>query len=573
MAGRKGPNVEDDNEQVERALASLAGVDPERDAQIRKAYAESEAKRHEEAARLESDIASGREQRRERLRRRAIGSFATLIVLGLVVAIARPYAVRWYGARPRFAAIAQHAAPYAANGFSAVPKKPWTEPARAAIALDGPACVIAFASAAREPVRVRVEAAGAVAEGAGSAGLCTCGGATVEAASMSDGSAVQLYRAEPEAVGGAYGLLYAEPKLGALGEAIADCSRAQLDAWVRTRRFPPAQGEREWIAAPMADQGFSAVATLAAGQPFVAFDAPGAACAVAVAENAGDRLTLRTDGGDTVLPDTKRAIGWCSSAASPYSLWREGTGAVHVASVPSKRIGSALGLSDFAVREGLGEIAIWVRPDDLAAAAAEALVASGAGDTGQAGDDRVISIALLEGGLFLPDPGREVLSVCVPEATAPVGPRMCVQASAHPWSARGAKQNVGAAEAPLPFWMLVYADVADPAAMRQELVLLRLARRLFAQHFVPTTLAGVTETATGAAVLGRAGEDAVVAVGLAPQPPWAVPYTDGPAWTLDGGPRIVPLEPGAKVVLEAKGTALPPVDKRRTVVFRRQTKP
>ena len=84
-------------------------------------------------------------------------------------------------------------------------------------------------------------------------------------------------------------------------------------------------------------------------------------------------------------------------------------------------------------------------------------------------------------------------------------------------------------------------------------------------------LEGVTELPTGVRVVGRAGEDAVVAIGLVPRPPWVIPYTDGDEWELGEPPRVVELQPGSSVTLTATTPPSTTVDKRRTVVFRRVT--
>jgi hypothetical protein len=65
----------------------------------------------------------------------------------------------------------------------------------------------------------------------------------------------------------------------------------------------------------------------------------------------------------------------------------------------------------------------------------------------------------------------------------------------------------------------------------------------------------------------------VVAVGLAPNPPWVQPYSDGAPWDLGDAPRVIPLQPGSAVTLGAAAHASTPIDKRRTVVFRHSIRP
>ena len=69
-------------------------------------------------------------------------------------------------------------------------------------------------------------------------------------------------------------------------------------------------------------------------------------------------------------------------------------------------------------------------------------------------------------------------------------------------------------------------------------------------------------------VVGRAGEDAIVAVGLGPKPPWAFPYSDAVPWDLGDEPRVVALQPGLAVKLTSTPPPNAPIEKRRTIVFR-----
>jgi hypothetical protein len=145
----------------------------------------------------------------------------------------------------------------------------------------------------------------------------------------------------------------------------------------------------------------------------------------------------------------------------------------------------------------------------------------------------------------------------------------CVQVDPQPWvSAPG--EQVGLAAAPVPFWMSVIADQRDPNALRAELALLALARRLTSEGFEPTILSGVSQVGPATiSVLGFAHNDAVVAVEVMASSPWVIPYTDGPAWTLADEPREVPLTAGARVTLVAKPSPDPAQKQSRTIVFRR----
>ena len=88
-----------------------------------------------------------------------------------------------------------------------------------------------------------------------------------------------------------------------------------------------------------------------------------------------------------------------------------------------------------------------------------------------------------------------------------------------------------------------------------------LARRLLRDGFEATVFEGVTELPEGVRVVGRAHEDAIVAVGLLPKAPWAVPYSDATPWDLGDTPRVISLDPGLAVKLVA---AQPPGVPRRS---------
>jgi hypothetical protein len=113
----------------------------------------------------------------------------------------------------------------------------------------------------------------------------------------------------------------------------------------------------------------------------------------------------------------------------------------------------------------------------------------------------------------------------------------------------------------------------EPDAVARIPELVTMARRLARAGFQPTDLEGVTELADGVRVTGRAGEDAIVAVGMAPRPPWVFPYGNGVPWDLGDAPPIISLEPGASVKLATSPRSSADVETRRTVVFRRTTHP
>ena len=76
----------------------------------------------------------------------------------------------------------------------------------------------------------------------------------------------------------------------------------------------------------------------------------------------------------------------------------------------------------------------------------------------------------------------------------------------------------GLARSKLPFWLYTMHGVKDPAALEGIVELLALARSLGRDGFTPTTLEALIEQPNRVEVLGRTGEDAVVAVGVGAQP-------------------------------------------------------
>ena len=128
----------------------------------------------------------------------------------------------------------------------------------------------------------------------------------------------------------------------------------------------------------------------------------------------------------------------------------------------------------------------------------------------------------------------------------------------------------GLARSKLPFWLYSMQGVKDPAALAGITKLLALARALGRDGFAPTTLEALVEQPSGVDVLGRTGEDAVVAVGVAPSEPWVYPLSDDVAWELEGPAQIALVKPLERVTLTTPLKKLPPLNLRRTVVFRRQ---
>jgi len=179
---------------------------------------------------------------------------------------------------------------------------------------------------------------------------------------------------------------------------------------------------------------------------------------------------------------------------------------------------------------------------------------------------RLISLTL-ENAHVAPEPDEIDRYSCLPALDSHPRGAICVQSTPLSWHTQPGAA-AGIAESPLPFWMDVMTNVEDSHGLGRELELLALSRRLAREGYEATARFGVVEERDGVSVVGRAGDDRVVAIGLTSLAPWVLPYTEDAAWSLDGDPHAIPLAEGQQVHL----TSLPPArisaDVRRTVVFR-----
>src|SRR5262249_28477684 len=150
-------------------------------------------------------------------------------------------------------------------------------------------------------------------------------------------------------------------------------------------------------------------------------------------------------------------------------------------------------------------------------AVAEAAVAltGNASESTEAQDARIVAMSLAPGGSWAADRRGDIPYFCDPRTDGKsVFQAVCAELAPQTWRPTGALGALGVAQAPLPVWLTVFAGVKDPELPKSLVALLVLARRLRGDGFEPTTLAGVVEEPSGVSVIGRAGDDAVVAVGL-----------------------------------------------------------
>lgn len=560
-------------EEVERALSVLEGRHPEHERTRRETLAAAEQRRHQIAAELAVS-------RRKRLRRTAVIA-ANLVAVTLAGYVASRLYARTSAIRD---ALARDEAPFVARGYSQIASNEIT--ARTTLEKDAPESSCFVAIATRGPFRVH--AGDVTAQAQRSVGWCDCAGShvTLETSAGAGADAtpgLALLRIDSRAVGGPLARSWLEITPETWIDTPPGCAEAMLDAWIADGRVPrpaPGDGSLDAIAAgkTMHGSGFELVAQLADEHPFVFVDSRAGDCVVAISP--GGTLSLRSTGGERVIRDAAQAMAWCSSVALPVTVWR-GAGSsapIVVAAARADRVGGLIGTVESARDAGLtlAPDATWLRPGDGAWDASAILRASRldspAADAVPAEpatpDARVTALVFTAASrISWAPPGTAV--VCDPPLGASTSSTESVCASAGPvawW--RGGDSPAWAARAALPFWLSVLEGHREPDAIARIPEILGLARWLARRGFEPTVLEGVTELPTGVRIVGRAGEDAVVAVGLAPRAPWVFPYSNADAWELGEPPRVVELEPGTAVTLTSTPPSSVPVDKRRTVVFR-----
>lgn len=556
-------------DEVERALSVLDGRHPEHHRAMRETAAAVEERR----AKAAKELAASSARSRKKAIIVASGVVAALAVGAVVVGLVRR-------ASATGALLAQASAPWEARGWAVVASSGLSSGARLEATVD-PGCIVVVSTVdgalAAERGNKRVE-------GKRSIGWCSCEKEQVVATtSLAAGAAggMRVLRIEGSAIGGAKLFASSEPRPSSIGPGGEECAEASLDEWLASGRRPPAPADDTSIEgdgprAALRRAGFHVVAAAPASAAFVVATVAQGSCALAESTSPSDGISLRATGGARVA-SSKGALAWCDAAGATYSVWREGGGELRVLTVPSKRVGGMMGVIDAAAAAGVDRVATWTRPDDRAADAADALrasfvadvVASPDGTLGATGaqEKRVVAVSREPDAEVIVTSPAGAYYLCSPPLDPGVTHALCIESAPHSWRPRGGAK-IGVASAPMPFWMSSFAPIHEPDALNGALTLLALARRLGADGFTPTFLGGATETAKGVDVLGRAGEDAIVAVGLQPKAPWLVAYTNGAAWDLAGAPVIVPLAPFAHALLTTTPPPTAPKEVRRTVVFR-----
>jgi len=581
MAGppKPKPKGPDDLHEVERALSVLQGRHPEHE----RARREDEEKRNKRAAQLDADARVAT----RKVRSRQLGFVAIAIpVVALVVFVG--FLLKREGARRDV--LEQATASYRALGFTVFDQAPAGTPDSLESNTE-PGCILlvagvgttltvertVLAAAAKPPVK---------SSGPGPLLYCSCDSERIKVTASTRDHGISAMRIDAGNLGGSRAFAFSPLRAGTV-ETSGDqsCADASLDAWIRAKRYPPATPDPAWLAEPrraaLAEAGFEVVTSIKAGVPFGVVEVPRERCVVATSSVAGDRLGLRLEGGVAAVAPTAGTIARCAQEGGTLAVTREGEGVLTVIVAPATRLGGLHGLHEVARTSGLGVAAAVVPPADRGWDAKQVLLLSqlpeqtiglaAAPDVASEAEARVVALSFETPGALSPELPADTFSYCDPTLDANVTSSFCLFSSSQKWRPSGSEAVGGIARAKLPSWLYTMQGAADPFALKGMTQLFALARRLGRTGFVPTTLEALTELPNGVEILGRTGEDAVVAVGIAPNPPWVFPFTDGAPWSLDGGePRIVPVKVLERVVLTTTLKPLPPREKRRTVVFRRQ---
>jgi hypothetical protein len=545
--------------EVERALSVLQGRHPEHE----RARREDQERRAARQAELDAKAAV---ETKRVAKRRLLGSVLAVAGVSLAIAIA----VVFKAELARRGRLEQAADPYRAMGFAVV-ETSGRGNAKLEAATEAGCLLVATTSASD----VRLQVGEAVVEGAAPLLTCTCEAGTATASAKA-AEGVVLLRADTGTIGGsrAFGFLPFTPrKLGLTDSACADAS---LDAWIESKRYVTAESPehvRAFVPASGAPDArfppFKQLSVLKPEAPFVIVEGPANACIVLVPKT-DDRVALLAK--TLLIPFANERSGLCYPNATTFLVKRQGaSGDIDVLVAPADRVGGTAGTRELAHANTI------TAPADRGWDAKQLLVASAvpdsiistaiAPDIAPEPEARIVALSLDGAQSIASDAADGVYSFCDPPVDRATN-AVCAFSGPQKWHGAAG----GIARAKLPFWLFGMQNVVEPAALKIETQLLALARRLRGDGFEPTTMEAVTETDKGAEVLGRANEDAMVVVALSPTAPWAFPLSDGPAWTLDQSPRIVPIAPLARIQVTTP-LKLPPKGARRTVVFRRRTAP
>lgn len=561
--------------QVEGAIAALEGRDADMALDTALARRDQERVRKElETKASEAHRNAAAASRRQLVVRIGVGLgvLAGLGVLGWVGLLVRD---RLAASAAVDAAATRAAAPFREAGFQLVETR---RDAPFVLEGDRGRCFVAVAASTTGSHPVHIARGGEKTSGAGSVAWCSCAPTrTTVTAEGPPGTTLTVLARPAGEVGGADGLGRVRPAPAAILPETEDrpCVEEAIDALVKDGTVPPAPPTLPEAATRLASLGFTSVAGAPAEATFVPLPGDDATCFVAAAVTAGVPLTLRLPGGARTTGSTG-VVAVCQNEADGASVWGDGKTAVAVVSAPLAGVGGTVGLREALARAGHPDAPI-ARTSDVLAADAQAIVLSSGASPSHIGAPSASLLGLAEPPYLF---AFSVADGAGPPALGPAGAVVCSPALAsRPSSAlclggAGVFDGKDGVQAQRPEWLRIGTD---PASLERALALMKLARRLALSEFEMTTVGSFTETARGVEVVGRAGETEVVGVVLGGQPPAIHTLSDGAPWQLEGEPRVVPLEPGARVPLTATPplAPLPPAapgaaKNRRVVVFFRR---
>lgn len=553
--------------EVERAISVLQGRHPEHE-RMRRETEEAKASKTAEQA------AARRVFLRAALARRLKIGGVFLVVLCALAVIAK--SARRESKRTE--ALDGAAQPYLAKGFTLVDTSGRGDPTKLEADVE-PGCFIATSA---KKARLKLAYTGGFTEGEGPLLTCLCDPNKVTMTGERNAEGLVLLRTPANTIGGSRAFYFLPFQVGTLGYSDQNCAEASLDEWIDAKHWLVESIDAKWLdwpnRRPLKHAGFSVVGSVRPDMPFGVIEIPANSCTLLVDESGTAKTSVRLKGGGLAIGPALGTIAWCTSQATTAVAQREGKSELTILSAPAVKVGGLLGVREAAEKSGIRVAAMTVPAADrnwiakqllVASAIPESLITLGTEEADK--DARIAVLSVEKPGTLVSDSGEGIFSFCDPplnEATA----SLCVFSGPQKWRIEGADSVAGIARAKMPFWLFGLQNVGEPAALKRATQMVTLARRLHRDGFEPTSLEAATETDKGVEVLGRANEDAVVAVMLAPSEPWAIPLAEAPeiAWSLDAGdPHEVKLKTLERIVLSAPAkTKLPPKEKRRTVVFR-----
>ncbi len=557
--------------EVEHALSVLDGRHPD--------FAKAEREKAQAMARRRRQLDQAEAEARRTRRRRLAASLITITVVGTVGWTTQSL---YEGRKAKLASSARLARTFEPLGLRETPPEPWALWRKAnhlEVPVAAGVCVVALGTdGAGVPTSIELSHDGDSLEALGSVGLCTCVPDTVVVKAKTETGSVRLLQGDAKRFGSVLGFA----RGGARPATVLDsaCKEEHIDAWLTMERDAPANEKKlgaAWQsdprAAELASSGVRHDARASSTAELFPLRVGAGECVLAIPEGPADTVALRLPGGNRPLSSSKVPVGACSKAERTYGVSHEGAGAVHVLRASALRVGGRHELTRIAARAKTSA-RVWLDAADATWDAELSLRAARVfpihttdWKAGKLPDDARTFVVSL-GGEGSASPGAPALSdtLACDAAGEPARTAACTHAGRPNFLEARGRADGAVAYGGLPTWLKPFAEVPGKEASTAAAQVVALTRRLVALGFEPVPLEGITETPSGADVLGRAKENGIVAFAAQRSAPYAVPLTDGPAWTLDGAPRVIDLEPGRRAILRAR-TALDA--DHRTLVFRR----